>query len=263
MPVQYMDAVLILGLFALMCLATLAALELGYWRGMRRRQKADQKGEGPVGGVVGAVLGLAAFMMAFAFGLAAARFQSRKDLLLEEVNTIATTHLRAGLLLEPHRTDVRKLLREYVDLRADLPNIVRRPAGLPQALARADEIQTALWSHATAIAEANRSSEIDALFIDSLNEMIDLHTKRVVFATQYRIPGIVWGVLAFVSLIAMAAVGFHFGLNGARSVFANLALALTFAAVMVLIVDLDLPMHGWLTTSQQPMVELQQKLNAQ
>ena len=42
------------------------------------------------------------------------------QLLLDEVNAIGTTYLRAGLLLEPHQSEIRTLLREYVDIRVSL-----------------------------------------------------------------------------------------------------------------------------------------------
>jgi hypothetical protein len=201
-------------------------------------------------------------MMAFTFGIMAARFDTRKELLLDEVNAIGTAYLRAGLLREPQRTETRRLMRQYVDLRVGLAMGKGGPETLREAIARSEAMQNSLWSHAEALAVADRSSQIDALFISALNETFDLHTKRVVVALQYRIPIVVWGVLLFVSVLSMAAVGFQFGLSGKRSLLANLALTLTFSAVTFLIFDLDRPTQGWFRVSQQPMIELQQKLNA-
>jgi hypothetical protein len=201
-------------------------------------------------------------MMAFTFGIMAARFDTRKELLLDEVNAICTAYLRAGLLREPQRTETRRLMRQYVDLRVGLAMGKGGPETLREAIARSEAMQNSLWSHAEALAVADRSSQIDALFISALNETFDLHTKRVVVALQYRIPIVVWGVLLFVSVLSMAAVGFQFGLSGKRSLLANLALTLTFSAVTFLIFDLDRPTQGWFRVSQQPMIELQQKLNA-
>ena len=241
-------------------LSTLA-IECGFRVG-HRWQSSQQGQDGPVGTVVGASLALLAFLLAFTFGITAARFETRKSLLLDDVNAIHTTYLRASLLREPHRTEIRQLLSEYVDIRARLIYFTQHPGELKIAISRTDEIQDALWSHATAIASADRSSEIDALFISSLNEMIDLNTKRMVIATQYHIPLLVLGVLIFVSTLTMAAVGFQFGLAGKRVVFANLVLALTFSAVLFLIRDLDNPGLGWLIVDQQPMIDLQKMLNA-
>ncbi len=87
--------------------------------GNRRRRRPEHETDASLGTVVGATLGLLAFMLAFAFGVAAERLQARKQLLLDEVNAIGTTYLRAGLLLEPHQREMRRLLREHVDLRAN------------------------------------------------------------------------------------------------------------------------------------------------
>lgn len=64
----------------------------------------DRKKEGTVisaGSVVAASLGLLAFMLAFTFGIASNRYDARKQIVLDEVNTIGTTYLRADTLPSP------------------------------------------------------------------------------------------------------------------------------------------------------------------
>jgi hypothetical protein len=250
-------------LFPLWCVLTFAAIEIGLWVGKWRRSSAEHDPEGPFGTVVGAVLGLLAFMLAIAFGATSNRYDTRKQLLLDEVNAIGTAYLRGSLLLEPHKTETRRLLREYIGIRVQAPAVSQSSEQLQQWIQRAEAVQRKLWTHAIAIADADRSSEIDSLFISALNGVIEVHAKRVVYATQYRIPLVVWSVLAFVSVLAAAKVGFQFGLSGRRSLFANVSLALTFSAVIFLIHDLDRPHRGGLTVNQQPMIELQQKMGEQ
>ena len=60
------------------------------------------------------MLGLLALMIGFTFAMSLSRFETRRDAVLNEANAIGTTALRARLLPEPHRTEVLKLLREYV-----------------------------------------------------------------------------------------------------------------------------------------------------
>lgn len=244
------------------CLLTLAAMEIGWRAGARQRRSADNPIESSVGSVAGAMLGLLAFIMAFTFGLAANRYDSRMQLLLEDVNSIRTAYARADLLREPHKSPSRALLREYVDLRADLASVSLHHDELVTLIARIELVQDELWAHATAVAEVERNSEIDALYIASLNDLIALHTKRVVFATQYRIPLLLWVVLGFVSALGMAAVGYQFGLSGGRSIFAAAILAVGFSAVILLIHELDRPLHGWIRVSQQPMIQLQHDMQS-
>jgi hypothetical protein len=169
----------------------LASIQGGLLTARLQRGKHDKEEAGPIGSVVGATLALLAFMLAFTFGIAASRREMRRDLLLEEVNAIGTTYLRAGLIPEPQRSEVRAMLRTYVDLRLDAYD---HPERIPVALDQSQELQKRLWSHATALAEADlKNPDIVSLFVDSLNQMIELQTKRVTVG-RYRIPTVIWTV---------------------------------------------------------------------
>jgi len=79
----------------------LLSVEGGYRLGRFRRKCSEQEKEAPVGAMVGATLGLFALLLAFTFGFAAARFDARRQVLLDEANAIGTTYLRAELLSDP------------------------------------------------------------------------------------------------------------------------------------------------------------------
>jgi hypothetical protein len=88
-------------------------------------------------------------------------------------------------LPEPTRTAKRSLLRNYVEIRIATPAVYSQPDKLRAVGARAAALQESLWSHAEALAEAFRSSEVYALFTSSLNELFNLHTKRMVLGARY------------------------------------------------------------------------------
>src|SRR5215510_1469906 len=115
----------------------LAAFEFGFRVAHYRQQLHQEEKESPVGGMVAGTLGLLAFMLAFTFGLAGSRFEERRQVVLSESNAIGTSYLRAEMLPEPMRTEVKKLLREYVDLRLDA---VQQPGKLDQAMSKSDEL---------------------------------------------------------------------------------------------------------------------------
>ena len=234
-------------------------VKIGIWIIHLHKEHYGHEQDPPVGAVVGATLGLLAFMLAFTFGIAASRFDTRKQLLLKEVNTIGTTFLRAGFFPEPHCTEIRKLLGKYVDIRA---SAALHPENIPQLIKDSEEVQDELWQHAVVIAKMDLNSDIGALFAESLNEMIDLHTERVTVGL-YRIPLAIWVALCIVTILSMVEVGYHFGRFGKGNWLVILALSLAFSAVIWLIVDLDRPSSGSIKVSQQPMVELQNKLEEQ
>jgi len=258
-----LDRVPLWAFFAFVALITLLPIEVGQRVGARRRRLGDHEPEGPVGNVVGATLVLLGFMVALTLGAATARFDARKEALISGVNAIETAYRNAALVPEPHASEIRKLLREYVEIRLEMPQLFDEPDRLRTLDARVRSIQESLWSHAKALAKEDRSSEIYALVTSSLNEVFQIHNKRVILGAHYRIPFLVWVVLMIVTIITMFGVGFHFGLVGSRSVIANWMLVLTYTLVMTIIFDLDQPGKGLIDVSQQPMYDLHERLRAQ
>ena len=251
-----LDLLPLWAIYGLTVLFALASVELGHWVGKAAQRRAPEEKESLVGALAGATLGLLAFLLAFTTGVAVNRFDNRRQLVVSEVNAIGTTSLRAGYLDEPHRQEVRGLLRTYVDVRLAAVGL----QDLSQELAQAEEIHAALWAHAERLARAQPESEMVGLFIVSLNEMIDLHTVRYVAVTATRIPPTLWYGLFAVTFLAMLLVGIQTGYGLRRNNLALLVLALVFSAVILLIVDLDSAQKGALNVSQQPMIDLQRQL---
>jgi hypothetical protein len=99
------------------------------------------------------------------------------------------------------------------------------------------------------IAEKTLNLSVVGLFVQSLNETIDLHTKRVTAGVRNCIPGLFF-----------AAMGYQSGLRGAIRSLATVVVAFTFTVVIALIADLDLPQEGILTASQQALIDLRHSM---
>jgi len=127
------------------------------------------------------------------------------------------------------------------------------------ALARSEELQGRLWSQAVMIAEKS-PTPITGLFIQSLNEVIDLHAKRVAAGVRARIPAPIWIALFAVAVISLGAMGYHAGLARTSRSIAVLAVGFSFTAVIGLIADLDRPAEGVLQVSQQALIDVQQSM---
>ena len=235
----------------------LLSVELGYRFARNRQLRAQEEKESQVGGMVGATLGLLAFMLAFTFGLAASRFEARRQVVLSEANAIGTTYLRTGIIPEPMRTEARNLLREYVDVRLEG---VQQPGKLEQAIARSEELQTRLWLQAVAATEKERSP-MTSLFVQSLNEVIDLHATRMMAGLQSRVPAVIWIVLYLLGFLAMVILGYQSRLANSKRSIAIIALILGFSLVLHLIADLDRPGQGMLQVSQQAMIDVRRSMN--
>ncbi|MGD9646319.1 MAG: hypothetical protein AB7U73_11460 [Pirellulales bacterium] len=252
-----LDALPLWALFTLTIVGVGIAVEIGYHVGRFRWTRAPEA-EAPVVSMVAAMLGLLAFMLAFTFGFAAARYDDRKRTILEEANAIGTTYLRAGMLSEPQRSEVRQLLRKYVDVRLE----ATRPGELAGALASSTELQQQLWDQATLVAKDDPRSVVNGLFIQSLNQVIDLHSVRLMLGVRSRLPVTIWGALFLVGGSSMLTVGYQEGLSGKRRSPASLGLVVAFSVVLWLIVDLDRPLGGLIQTSQQALIDLQSSIKA-
>jgi hypothetical protein len=210
-----------------------------------------------VGEMVGASLGLLALLLAFTFGWrrAASRTGGRYSWMRSTQS--GRPYLRAALLPETDRTETRELLREYVDVR--LESI--RSGKIKEAIRRSEGLQAALWGKAVSLGQKSPASIVVGLFIQSSNELIDLQTKRVAAGLHSRIPNVIWLVLYTIMILAMAEMGYHSGLAGKRRPLAIPAVALAFAAVMLLIADLDRPGEGLIRINQEAMSDLRKMMD--
>src|SRR5262245_20373776 len=99
-------------LLALLCtaglfLGMLVLLNIGRRIGMRRLANDPDGAMVGVGTVEGAVFGLLALLVAFSFSGAAARFDTRRQLIIAETNDIGTAYLRLDLLPPPVQPPLR------------------------------------------------------------------------------------------------------------------------------------------------------------
>lgn len=248
-----LDSLPIGAVFLAYAIVAAVICESGYRFGRWWQDHTSDEKEGPTTMIVGSLLGLMAFLLAITTGMAADRFDTRRGLVLEEANSIGTSYLRAGYLPEPASTEIRDLLREYVPLRIvanDLSDIQAR-------MARSTELHGQLWSIAEELARATPDSDVLALFIDSLNESIDLHETRVVAGIYARVPQTLLLLLLFGSNLTLVMVGYNAGLTRRRGSVTGIAMIVMLGAVITLVIDLDRPRDGFLKVNQQPLIDLQ------
>jgi hypothetical protein len=255
---EMLDYLPLWALFALTVVAVLLSLEAGFRLGKYRCRRREQEKEAPVGVMVGATLGLLGFLLAFTFGLAATRHDARRQVVLDEANAIGTAYLRAGLLPERQRDETRRLLREYVDVRIE----AIESGEVSRGQRRSAELHVLLWAQATTAAEKEPRSIVVGLFIQALNDVINLHAKRVTLGMRNRLPGTIWAALYFVAVLSMAAMGYQAGLAGTTRSLAEFAVALTFSGVLFLVADLDRPQEGLLRVSQQALVDVRRSMQS-
>jgi hypothetical protein len=238
-------------IFLVSLVLILAASELGHWLGRRTHGRTSSN----FATLEASILGLLALMISFTFAMALSRYDTRRDAVLNEANAIGTTALRARLLPQPHSTECLNLLREYVKIRLDITQRTPSVSELDSAIARSNAIQESLWQQVKAVTAKDNGLVPTGLFIQTLNDMIDNQEKRLT-AGRNRVPNIVLFALYGITFIAITFTGYAAGLESRRWRPEVYVTGLVATAVILLIQDLDRPSAGFITVSQQPMIDV-------
>jgi hypothetical protein len=249
------NEVLINGLFfALMLTAT----EIGFRLGRKLETGTPESIKSQISTVEAAILGILALLLGFTISMAVSRFETRKQLVLEEADAIGTSSLRAQLLPAPAGPVIQSLLRQYVDVRVQYGTSGNNLARLEDLNRQTARLQTEVWTRAAAYAQQDPNPVKAGLLLQSLNSAIDLAEARWM-AFQNHVPESVIYVNAAVGLLSAMLVGYSFGVNGRRNIFSMFMLAVSIALVLAVIIDLDRPRSGYIRVSQQPMIDLLQR----
>jgi hypothetical protein len=255
---QLLDPIPVGLVFVLVCVVALAMYEMGLRLGRLARQRSPEAVDSGQGQLVGALVGMLAFLLAVSMSMASDRFNTRRTIIRDEANTIETTFLRAGYLADPHKDVIRNLLREYVPLRviqnSDLAQIEENNV-------RSTDLHEKLWTQTEILVRTTQDTPSLGLFIESVNELIDLHTTRVTAAIYSRVPETVLLVLLVGAVMTMGVVGYNAGLTTRGSMVTTVMLTIALGAVLTLVIDLDRPRDGFLQVSQQPLIDLRKKLS--
>lgn len=222
-----------------------------------RKKRVEHEDDSSINTLVGATLGLLAFILAFTFNLSSSRFDARKHFFLEEVNSIETTWLRAGLVESPYSEQLKKDLVEYVEVRFW---INENPELIKEGITKSEKIQTSIWSTVTKMTKENIGNDkINIVLISAINDMFDNQTRRISIGLIDRIPNLIWLALFGLTIISMFEVGYLLGKTEKANWVLVLALSMSFSAVVLLIVDLD-SSKGHITINNQALNDMYERI---
>ena len=244
-------------------LGMLLFLEIGRRIAIRRmKEDTGNAGEG-VGAVDGAVFALLGLLLAFTFSGASSRFDTRRQLIVEETNDIGTAYLRLDLLPVPMQPPLRESFRRYLDARIDVYRKLPDIAAAKESLAKANDLQGQIWRQAVAASRAEGApAAAPILLLPALNAMIDITTTRTM-ATQMHPPAVVFVMLFGLALAASLLAGYGMTGSKVRSWFHMLGFALVMATAVYVILDIEYPRLGLIRVDafDQALVDLRASMN--
>jgi hypothetical protein len=236
-------------LFAIVLGTTAIGIVLG--RSVHHRSEALRE---PLGVVQAALLSLVGLILAFGLVMAVGRYDARRTAVVDEANAIGTTYLRAQTLAEPVRSESMRRLRRYTDASIELSGSVPGSAAAREAIAEGQALQRELWGLAGAALEAAPLASAPRLYVDSLNETIDMQTVRV-SGLNNRVPGAVLVLEVVGAAVALGLLAFYLALLSRGVVTVVLAAALVTLLLLVTF-DLDRPTRGLITVPDTPLTSL-------
>jgi hypothetical protein len=233
--------------------AVLGATALGVVVGRSLRHLKEDLRE-PFGVLQAALLGVVGLVLAFGLALAVGRYESRRAAVVEESNAIGTTFLRAQTLAEPVRSRSLALLTDYTDTRIALSEVVPETPAARAISAEGDRLLRELWKLGGEALEAAPVESAPRLYIESLNETIDMDTVRI-SSLNNRVPGAVLTLEVVGAALALGLLAVYLSLLG-RGLPALLLGAVLVTLLLLVTFDLDRPTRGLIRVPDTALVSL-------
>lgn len=230
-------------LIAVVMLALLAAAgEMGFRSGFRKRDLQDSY-RSLVTSISAAMMGLLALLLGFTLSMGVSRWDERRAVIVNEANAVGTLWLRAGLLEEPLRDDLRETLREYTDIRIVIGGSGGDQEALRTARTKSEFLHTSIWSVVEQSSRPGHSNAVLGSVINAANELIDIHELRFASIANF-LPAILFVMLISIACVALGFFAWSFGASNQGKRMANLMLGLLIGAVLLVIMDVNRPQRG-------------------
>jgi hypothetical protein len=247
----------VIGASVALFLAMLAALEIG-WR-VGARQVATQSSQQPQGGTVldSAVYGLLGLLIGFTFSGATTRFDHRRELVGNVVNTTGTAWQRIDALDPEQQDGVRVPFRRYVDALLTsykIDSIPKDPTREPVSVTQA---AGATWAQAVKACLTKEGEQARMLLLPALNEMFGaVEEERL--ARSIHPPNLIFVIFALTVLAAGFLGGNTLGRAGHRDWIHRVGVALVMSLAVYVILDMEFPRLGLIRidATDQALVDL-------
>ncbi|HWN95375.1 MAG TPA: DUF4239 domain-containing protein [Methylomirabilota bacterium] len=250
------SALFALGLFA----GIMLMIELGWRVGARQRARVTEGGGAGVGSVEAATFGLLGLLVAFTFQGASARFDARRELIVQEANDIGTAWLRIDLLPASQQPAMRELFRKYLDSRLETYRKIPDMVAVKAELDRTAQLQNEIWKIAM-LGQKEAGQAVVAGLLPVLNQMFDIVTTRTMAAKAHP-PRIVFFMLAFMACAAAFMAGHGMSGSKVRSWVHTLGFAFILTITVYVIMDMEYPRLGFIRVDSfdQVLMDLRQSM---
>lgn len=233
---------------------------LGYRLRLRVIRHRENQTLEDLGAINGTLLGLLALLLAFSFGMSNSRYDTRRELIIEEANDVGTVILRTDFFPDSVRQRMRSYLKEYVEARIEFYKADMDLEKAYAAMVRGNEISTHLWAMSTDFARKEPILTKTSELIPALNAMMDITTTRRA-AGEATIPDSIMYFLFVLCLTSSFLLGYD--RKNKFDWVVVIGFALMLSTTVFTIIDLDRPRSGLIDMDKpnQRIIDLRDHFN--
>ncbi len=195
--------------------------------------------------------------LAFTFGMASSRFDTRRQLVIEEANDIGTVILRTDFFPDSTRRLLRNSLQEYVEARIGFYQAGMDMDKTVAYYIKADSLSRQAWNITTRYARQDNITVRMSELVPALNAMIDITTTRRA-AGEATIPD---SIMYFLFVLCFCSA-FLLGYDNKHKIdwIVVSGFAVMLSVTVLTILDLDRPRGGFINmdTPNQKIIELRE-----
>lgn len=235
--------------------AILCAIEIGHRFGLRTAPEV--RGDEVTSNAKAAVMAVVGLLLAFSYSFSSERYDERMAVNWREANAIEKSYFRTTMLEEPAASRLRRILREYLDLRIENGTV---PPGDPEVErldAETRRLHHEMWKTAMPSVQRDRHDVMTVAVVQSLNETIDIAAEQRA-ARRNHVPDAVTILLLMSTIMASGLLGYSAQEKSVRNLPVWGAFAVVLALVMFSILDLDRPRRGLIRVRTDALVDLRE-----
>jgi hypothetical protein len=229
---------------------------LGFLYKNRQVRKYPDIASTGLGTAEGSLLGLMALLLSFAFGISASKYESRRQIIVNEANNIGTVILRCDLYPDSARNLFRADLKNYLEARIAYFDVGSNEEQIQKTLILSDSLSGLCWKRAAALSRNSAGTVASMQMLPALNAMIDIVSTREA-GRKSVVPRLIMYILLTLTMVSSFLTGYGSKGHERRKVLV-IAFALMTTLTLYLVIDLDRPRQGYinLNSAEQQMINL-------
>jgi hypothetical protein len=221
-------------------LGMLLSLEVGRRIGRRRLAEDADGARARIGTVEGAILALLGLLIAFSFSGAAARYDQRRQQIVDEASDISSAYAIGDLLPPEVQPPLRERFRQYVDSRLEAYRRIPDLAAAKIELDRSKVLQNDIWTEAVRATREPPYQQAAMQVLPAIGKMINISSQRTA-ALYTHPPTIIFVMLGGLMLVGSLLAGYGMAGTKSRNWLHAAAFAVVLSLTFYVIRDLEYP----------------------